>query len=91
VLLLPEAVASGWRGGGQPVAGAGERDRWCGPGVSSSSVEMVELHSDPTVRLDSGRSATGRRVIDRDFVVALQQKDEKLTGTWVALQQKDKN
>jgi len=27
--------------------------------VLPSSVEMVELHSDPTVRLDSGRSGTG--------------------------------
>lgn len=27
--------------------------------VRPSSVEMVELHSDPTVRLDSGRSGTG--------------------------------
>jgi hypothetical protein len=52
----PAISRPGKRGGGQSAAGAGDRDRW--PGVSSSSVEMVELHSDPTVRLDSGRSIT---------------------------------
>ena len=45
-----------------PILGSavrvGEEDSWSAPGlvVRSSSVEMVEEHSDPTVITDSGRS-----------------------------------
>ena len=47
--VLTSRMAGG-SGGGVGKAGEGER----GP-VSSSSVEMVELQSEATVRLDSGR------------------------------------
>ena len=35
------------------------------PLLLSSSLEMVELHSEPTVRLDSGRSASSGQIIRR--------------------------
>ena len=49
-----------------PILGSavrvGEEDSWSAPGlvVRSSSVEMVEEHSDPTVITDSGRSKKKR-------------------------------
>ena len=49
-----------------PILGSavrvGEEDSWSAPGlvVRSSSVEMVEEHSDPTVITDSGRSKNKR-------------------------------
>lgn len=39
--------------------------------VLPSSVEMVELHSDPTVRLDSGRSGTGLSALFAESSVLL--------------------